>query len=118
MTPEGKVKAMVTRALEKLSSVYKFMPVQNGMGAPGLDYYCCIGGLFVAIETKVPGKHPTPRQETTIKNIQAAGGMVFVIHDQPEIDQMIAHIALRMRFAKPCEIDIGTQSSVDPAHAN
>lgn len=92
MTPEGRVKAKVDRALAKLSRTYKFKPVQNGMGAPGLDYYCCINGLFVAIETKVPGKHPTPRQEETIKSIRAAGGLVFVIHDQDEINAMVALI--------------------------
>lgn len=100
MTPEGKVKAKVHRALAKLPSVYKFMPVQNGMGAPALDYYCCIDGLFVAIETKVPGKDMTDRQKLTRDQIEAAGGMVFVIHDQAEIDTMLAQIALHLRFAR------------------
>lgn len=100
MTPEGKVKALVNRALLKIQRCYKFMPVQNGMGAPGLDYYCCINGLFVAIETKVPGKDLTPRQTTTRDSIEAAGGLVFVIHDQKEIDEMLAQIALRLRFGR------------------
>lgn len=82
-TPEGRVKAMVKRDLDKLAKLYRFMPVQNGMGKPGLDYYLCAGGWFIAIETKAPGKKPTPRQETTIAEIEAAHGLVFVV-DGPE----------------------------------
>jgi len=90
MTPEGKVKAAVKKALASLTRRYHFMPVQNGMGAPGLDFYCCIGGFFVAIETKAPGKHLTERQIETASQIAIAGGVVFVIRDQADIDYMMA----------------------------
>ena len=93
MTPEGRVKAMVDRELSRFLKLYKFKPVQNGMGAPGLDYYCCINGQFVAIETKVPGKNLTPRQETTKRAIEAAGGLVFVIRTKDDADRMIAVLA-------------------------
>lgn len=92
MTPEGKVKAKVNRALFILPRRYRFMPVQNGMGAPALDYYCCIDGKFVAIETKVPGKSLTPRQEITREEIVLAGGTVYEIHDQPEVEAMLASL--------------------------
>lgn len=81
MTPEGKVKAMVKRNLKTLAKVYSFMPVQNGMGAPGLDLFNCINGYFVAIETKAKGKTLTPRQEQTKADIEAAGGLVLVVDD-------------------------------------
>lgn len=81
MTPEGKVKAAVKRMLASLPSHYKFMPVQRGMGAPALDFYCCIRGRFVAIETKAPGKKLTPRQEMTRQEIHGAGGLVFAVDD-------------------------------------
>jgi len=55
------------------------MPVQNGMGAPSLDFIGSYKGYFFAVETKAPGKKPTPRQEVTIETIRAAGGAVFVI---------------------------------------
>jgi hypothetical protein len=90
-TPEGKVKAKVDRALASLSNCYKFKPVQNGMGAPGLDYYCSINGRFVSIETKVPGKNLTPRQEITKSQIEASGGLVFVIRDDDDIRRMLSH---------------------------
>ena len=91
-TPEGKIKAMVKRKLAKLPRKYLFMPVQNGMGAPGLDWYCCIEGRFVAIETKVPGKNLTERQEDTKMQIIAAGGIVFVVRTEENADMMIAWI--------------------------
>lgn len=97
MTPEGRVKAKVNKALGTLPAAYRFMPVQNGMGAPGLDYFCCIGGFFIAIETKVDGKDLTDRQRTTRDAIEQAGGLVFVIHNEQEITEMLAHIALKLR---------------------
>lgn len=99
-TPEGKVKSKLNRRLEKHFGprCYRFMPVQNGLGAPGLDYHCCIDGLAVFIETKVPGKHMTERQKITTEKIKAAGGMVFEIHgEDDELDTMIAHIELRLK---------------------
>jgi len=89
MTPEGKIKAMVKRGLDKLPRVYRFMPVQNGMGAPGLDFFLCINGVFVAIETKAPGKKLTPRQETTMQEICAAGGFAFMIDSQERCDAVM-----------------------------
>ena len=77
-TPEGAVKAKVRRLLAKYS-VYVHAPVMNGMGAPSLDFICCLSGLYFAIETKAPGKKPTPRQEVTIAQIKHARGRVFVI---------------------------------------
>ena len=92
MTPEGRVKAKLNRRLEKLARLYRFMPVQNGMGAPGLDYYICAGGWFIAIETKAPGKKPTPRQETTMQAIVDAHGLVFVVSDDASLDHAMKTI--------------------------
>jgi VRR-NUC domain. len=79
MTPEGAVKAKTKRVLAEFEGVYYHMPVQNGMGAPTLDFVGCCHGKYFAIETKAPGKKPTERQWRTIINIRAAGGTVFVI---------------------------------------
>lgn len=78
MTPEGKVKEEVKKLLKRFG-VYYFMPVQTGMGKPGLDFYCCFKGHFFAIETKAEGNKLTPRQEATRDEIATAGGDVFVI---------------------------------------
>lgn len=79
-TPEGKVKTRVKSILKK-HKVYYHMPVQNGMGAPSLDFTCCCNGHYFAIETKAGKKGPTPRQEETIKMIEAAGGKTFLVND-------------------------------------
>lgn len=86
MTPEGKVKAMVKRRLKKLQKLWRFMPVQNGMGAQGLDFFLCHRGWFISIETKAPGHELTARQETTALSIIQAGGMVFVVEDEKSMD--------------------------------
>ena len=89
MTPEGKVKAKVKRALVELPGCYRFMPVQQGMGMPALDFYCCWRGLFFAIETKTKGKKLTARQEQTAADIRTGGGKVFVCDDDASINTMI-----------------------------
>lgn len=94
MTPEGRVKAKVKRALDKLPAHYRFMPVQNGMGTPGLDFFCCIGGYFVAIETKAPGGKLTARQKDTKAKIEKAKGTVFVIENDDQIADMMRKITL------------------------
>ncbi len=77
-TPEGKVKDKVKVLLKRLRDdglpVYYHMPVQNGMGAPTLDFICCINGHYLAIEAKAPGEKPTDRQEATMADIRAAEG--------------------------------------------
>lgn len=86
MTPEGRVKAKVNKALNELGSmVYRFMPVQNGMGRPSLDYLLCVNGRFVSIETKAPGGKLTPRQVITKSEIEDAGGLVYVVSDDASL---------------------------------
>lgn len=79
MTPEGRIKEKVKKILKASPQCYYHMPVQNGMGAPTLDFVGCSFGRYFAIETKAPGHKPTPRQEATIAAMRAAGAEVFVI---------------------------------------
>jgi len=82
VTPEGKVKKRVNDVLKVFGPrVWRFMPVQTGYGAPALDYLLCVGGIFVAVETKVKGKRMTPLQESTAAAIVGANGFVFVVSD-------------------------------------
>lgn len=87
MTPEGKVKDKV-KGLLRAYQVYWHMPVQNGMGAPSLDFICCVKGKYFAIETKAGNKKPTPRQEETIRQIQLAGGKCFVVNEVEGFDTL------------------------------
>lgn len=80
-TPEGKVKDKVKRLLKKYGC-YQFWPVQTGYGAPTLDCIGCHCGLFFSVETKAPGKHPTPRQRLTMDDMRDAQAAVFVIGEK------------------------------------
>lgn len=82
MTPEGRVKEKVKvllREYKELDGLYWHCPVQNGMGAPSLDFVGCHDSRYFAIETKAPGKALTERQLRTKSEMEAAGGKVFII---------------------------------------
>lgn len=78
MTPETRVKEQIKRELRRIGA-YWHMPVMNGMGAPTLDFVCCLRGRYFVIEAKAPGKKPTALQEITMKHITDAGGAAFFI---------------------------------------
>lgn len=77
-TPEGKVKDKVKKVLREYGAYYH-MPVQNGMGAPTLDFVVCHKGRFIAIETKTEKGVLTLRQKLTMEEMQKAGAIVLVI---------------------------------------
>ena len=78
---ERNVKDAVKKVLtdSKRSDIYFNMPVPAGYGTPTLDFIGCYMGLFFAIETKAPGKKPTPRQNAIILEMEQTGAAVFVI---------------------------------------
>ncbi len=59
-TPEGKVKDKIKKMLKE-HGAYFHMPVQNGMGAPTLDFVGCYCSHYFAIEAKAPGKNEFPQ---------------------------------------------------------
>lgn len=79
MTPEGKIKAAINKVLASYPDSYSFMPVPYGYGTSTVDYLICHYGLFIGIEAKAPGQHPTARQRQIIYQIRTAGGEAFVI---------------------------------------
>lgn len=99
-TPEGKIKAMVKKALDALGEdCWRFMPVQTGFGTDALDFLLCIRGKFVTIETKADRtKKLTPRQLGTAARIVGAEGLVFIVYDQATLDYTMACIRLMMEF--------------------
>ena len=91
MTPEGKVKAAVKKYLLG-QGVWFWMPVSNGMGQVGIpDFICCFNGVFIAIETKAPGKlsNVTANQQRVIDEIKAHGGLALVVDS---VDSLIPTI--------------------------
>lgn len=94
-TPEGKVKEKVKAVLRKRGA-YWHCPVQNGMGAPSLDFVGCASGKYYAIETKAGSKQPTPRQELTIQQMRLAGAKVFVINEVEGIESLDEWLCLQV----------------------
>jgi hypothetical protein len=86
-TPEGVVKNKVKKLLTEFNA-YWHCPVQNGMGAPSLDFICCHEGRYFGIETKAGNKKPTPRQETTMNQIRLAGGLAFLVNEVEGLDEL------------------------------
>jgi len=87
MTPEGKVKKAVKTVLAMFGEdIDGFWPVPNGIGESHLDYVGCCRGWFFSVETKAPGKKPTPRQVFRIGTVHKAGGKAFVIDGTAKTD--------------------------------
>ncbi len=86
-TPEGAVKERVKRLLRE-HGAYWHCPVQNGLGAPSLDFICCHEGRYFGIETKAGNKKMTPRQETTSNAIRLAGGLAFLVNEVEGLDEL------------------------------
>ncbi|HEX6825828.1 MAG TPA: hypothetical protein VF077_05860 [Nitrospiraceae bacterium] len=86
--PENRVKKQVKEILDVYKPlVYYRMPVSNGMGLPGLDFYGSACGLHFEIETKADHKDLTPRQAKTAGEVEASGAKFFAIQfeDDPQI---------------------------------
>lgn len=91
MTPEGKVKKKCKEYLKEIGAWY-YMPVSNGMGRVGCpDILVCHKGLFMAFETKAPGKikNVTPNQEREINDIKSAYGLALVVDDVEQVKEAI-----------------------------
>lgn len=78
------------------------MPVPAGYGTPLLDFIGCYHGYFFAIETKAPGKKPTPRQSLTIEQMREAGGTVFVIDNVDGTGELEEWLDAVQRRADQC----------------
>ena len=91
MTPEGKVKKKVKEYLQSIGAWF-YMPVSNGMGRVGCpDILVCYKGLFMAFETKAPGKikNVTANQQREIDGIQRANGLAHVVDDVEQVKSLL-----------------------------
>jgi pantoate kinase len=80
-TPEGKVKDKIKKIL-KANNIYFAMPMGTGYGNAGVpDFLCCFKGKFVAIEAKANGGETTALQKKNIAEIEACGGMAWVVNE-------------------------------------
>ena len=91
MTPEGKVKKKVKEYLQSIGAWY-YMPVSNGMGRVGCpDILVCYKGLFLAFETKAPGKikNVTANQQREIDGILRVNGLAHVVDDVEQVKSLL-----------------------------
>ena len=82
-TPEAKIKKMVKEVLAEFEQ-----PVAIGIFKVSTLY----------IETKAPGRSPTPRQDLTIAQVKGAKGLVFVI-DGPQGCEELRRALTLIRFS-------------------
>jgi hypothetical protein len=93
-TPEGKVKDACKQYLKSIGAWF-FMPVSNGMGQVGIpDIICCYKGIFIAVETKAPGKRnqTTANQDRVIGAIKEADGWAIVVDNVEQLEQFVLAI--------------------------
>lgn len=101
-TPEGKVKDACKKFLKERGAWF-FMPVSNGMGQVGIpDIICCYRGLFIAIETKAPGKRnqTTANQDRVIEAIQKADGFAWVVDNPDDMPMLFDVIDVYSKLEK------------------
>ena len=102
-TPEGKVKDACKKYLKSIGAWF-FMPVSNGMGQVGIpDIIICYRGLFVAIETKAPGKRnqTTANQDRVIEAIQKADGFAWVVDNPDDLKTLFNSIDIYFKLERP-----------------
>ena len=81
MTPEAKVKKVVTQQLKELKAYY-FYPVTGGYGKSGVpDIVGCYKGFFFGIECKAGNNKITALQEKNLKEIQNTRGLSLVVNE-------------------------------------
>jgi hypothetical protein len=106
MTPEGKVKKAIKAYFKEIGAWY-YMPMSNGMGRVGCpDFIVCYRGLFLAFETKAPGKlnNVTPNQRREIDAIVLAAGVAVVVDDVQQVKDVIDAKVIARRIMEPdCE---------------
>ena len=82
LTPEAKVKKVVTTQLKERGAYY-FFPVTGGYGSSGVpDIIGCIDGLFFGIECKAGKNTTTALQDKNIADIRRTGGCALVVNEQ------------------------------------
>ena len=87
MTPERRVKDKVKKVLVEIRAYYA-MPIGTGYGNAGVpDFLVCYEGRFIGIECKANGNKPTALQLKNFRDIEDAGGTVWLI-DESNIDSL------------------------------
>ena len=88
---EGLIPAGKAPLVSASNKGWYFKPVSGGMGVHGIpDYLLHYRGRFAGIETKVPGKDPTPLQQHQITAINTTGAVSFVVRCVEDLEAIRA----------------------------
>ena len=81
MTPEAKVKRVITNQLKALGAYY-FYPATGGYGRSGVpDIVGCYKGRFFGIECKGGKNKPTALQQKNLDDIASTEGIALLINE-------------------------------------
>lgn len=64
------------------------------------DLLLCVGGFFLAMEVKRPGKKPTPMQKENSRQVHAAGGFSVVVTSLEEAQEAIGVVRSSVHVTK------------------
>ena len=101
MTPEAKVKRVITNQLKELGAYY-FYPATGGYGRSGVpDIVGCYRGRFFGIECKAGKNKPTALQQKNLDDIASTEGIALLINEANMKDVIVCvSTLLRSRFVK------------------
>ena len=89
---EQKVQKRILAFLDEIGAYPVKTITANRAGVP--DVLVCVGGKFVGIEIKRPGKEATPLQLNHLQRIKEAGGVAFVAHGVDEVRERLIEAGL------------------------
>ena len=85
------------RAFLREKGAWLYSPVPMGYGRKTIDDLVCYRGRFIGIEAKRPGEVATKKQELTLAEITAAGGVVMTVTHPDQVVELLAMIDLGLK---------------------
>lgn len=100
--PEAQLSERISKALKKAAKerghelfIFKVHGHEQQMsGVP--DLLACYRGMFIGLEVKMPGNHPSARQVYVMDKIAHAGGVVLVPYSVPEALEALNEVDRRV----------------------
>lgn len=89
MTPEGKVKEHLKKAIQKVGGTLRKLSYEGRAGAPDWLVLFPALGLFWMVELKAPGKKPTEHQLREHDVLRRSGIHVHVVDGTEAIARMM-----------------------------
>lgn len=91
MQPERKLVQKIQRYLDgEGARCFKIHGGDNPFQEAGIpDLLCCWRGLFIALEVKLPGEKPSPKQASILRQIERSGGVARVVTSVMEVERLL-----------------------------